>query len=75
MIENFNDFKQSKERGVSVKETLQDALSRSHEIDTIVIISKMKNKTVETAYSWDSSLEALGMVEVGKQGILYEMEQ
>lgn len=71
---DFNEAKQKKERGVSVKDVIKQALEEADNIETIVLVACLKNGDVETAYSWESSLEAIGMLEVGKTDILNFME-
>lgn len=63
---NFEDAKQKKERGVSVKELLENRLKQTDEFESIVIVGKHKDGTIYTGYSWDNSLEALGMLDIAK---------
>lgn len=71
---DFAEAKQKKERGMTVKDTLEKALKESNETESIVIVRKMKNGDIPTSFSWESSLEALGMLEVGKADIVSYME-
>lgn len=71
---DFAEAKQHKERGMSVKDVLESALKYSSETESIVIVRKMKNNDVITSFSWESSLEALGMLEVSKADIVGYME-
>lgn len=71
---DFAEAKQHKERGMSVKDVLESALKCSSETESIVIVRKMKNNDVITSFSWESSLEALGMLEVSKTDIVGYME-
>ena len=71
---DFAEAKQHKERGMSVKDVLEKALNQSSETESIVVVSKMKNSDVQTSFSWESSLEALGMLEIGKSDIVGYME-
>ena len=71
---DFAEAKQHKERGMSVKDVLENALKESSETESIVIVRNMKNSDVQTSFSWESSLEALGMLEVAKADIVGYME-
>lgn len=71
---DFAEAKQHKERGMSVKDVLENALKESSETDSIVIVRNMKNGGVPTSFSWESSLEALGMLEIAKADIVGYME-
>lgn len=71
---DFNEAKQHKERGMSVKDVLENALKESSETESIVIVRNMKNSDVQTSFSWESSLEALGMLEIAKADIVGYME-
>lgn len=72
---DFEEAKQKQERGVTVKELLEDRLMKVDDMDSIVIISTNKDGTIETGFSLESSLESLGMLEVGKQTILNQMQE
>lgn len=71
---DFEEAKQHKERGMSVKDVLESALKYSNETESIVIVRKMKNGDIPTSFSWESSLEALGMLEVAKIDVIGYME-
>lgn len=71
---DFAEAKQHKERGMSVKDVLENALKESSQTESIVIVRKMKNSDVPTSFSWESSLESLGMLEVAKADIVGYME-
>lgn len=71
---DFNEAKQKKERGMTVKDVLESSLKHSSETESIVIVRKMKNNDVITSFSWESSLESLGMLEVAKADIVGYME-
>lgn len=71
---DFEEAKQHKERGMSVKDVLESALKYSSETESIVIVRKMKNGDIPTSFSWESSLEALGMLEVAKIDVIGYME-
>ena len=67
---DFAEAKQHKERGMSVKDVLENALKYSSETESIVIVRNMKNSDVQTSFSWESTLEALGMLEIAKADIV-----
>ena len=71
---DFEEAKQHKERGMSVKDVLESALKYSNETESIVIVRKMKNGDIPTSFSWESSLEALVMLEVAKIDVIGYME-
>lgn len=71
---DFLEAKQHKERGMSVKDVLEDALKESTETESIVIVQKMKNGDIPTSFSWESSLEAIGMLEVAKADVIGYMQ-
>ena len=71
---DFEEAKQHKERGMSVKDVLENALKYSSETESIVIVRNMKSSDVQTSFSWESSLEALGMLEIAKADIVGYME-
>lgn len=71
---DFAEAKQHKERGMSVKDVLENALKESANTESIVIVRNMKNSDVQTSFSWESSLEALGMLEIAKADIVGYME-
>lgn len=72
---DFAEAKQHKERGMSVKDVLENALKYSSETESIVIVRNMKNSDVQTSFSWESSLEALGMLEIAKADIVGYMAE
>ncbi|MDN6288877.1 MAG: hypothetical protein L0J63_01155 [Tetragenococcus koreensis] len=73
-MNEFEERKQKKERGITVKETLNQALDIADDIETIVIVYKKKDGTVPTSFNWENSLEALGMLEIGKADIISYLE-
>lgn len=73
-MNQFQEAKQKKDRGVSVKDVINSTLNISDDIESIVIVSKHKDGTVYTGFSWESSLESLGMLEVGRDRILSVMQ-
>lgn len=74
-LNQFQEAKQKKERGVTVKDTLESALKEADDIESIVIVNKYKDGVVGVGFSWESSLESLGMLEVGKDRILSVMQE
>lgn len=72
---DFEEAKQKHSRGVSVKDVLESALETVDDTESIVIVSKTKDGEVLTGFSWESSLESLGMLEIGKADILNLMQQ
>lgn len=70
----LSEARQHKERGMSVKDVLEDALKESSKTESIVIVRKMNNGLVPTSFSWESSLEALGMLDIAKADIITYME-
>lgn len=72
---DFEEAKQKQKRGTTVKELIESALKHSDETESIIIVSKQKDGTVLTGFSWESSLESLGMLEIGKQTVMNEMRE
>jgi hypothetical protein len=72
---DFEEERQRKERGVTVKDLLNSALVNADDTESIVIVSKLKDGSVYTGFSWESSLESLGMLDIGKIQIIDEMTQ
>ena len=62
--------KSSLERGASVKEILEENLEASHNYTSVLVVSLDKDGEINLGYSWESSLQALGMLEVAKNYIL-----
>ena len=72
-IIGFSERKSSIERGASVKEILVENLEASSNYSSVLVISLDKNGKVNLGYSWESSLQALGMLEVAKNYILNDI--
>ena len=70
---DFSEKKSSLERGASVKEILEENLEASPNYSSVLVISLDKNGEVNLGYSWESSLQALGMLEVAKNYILNDI--
>lgn len=72
-MENMIDFSEKKsslECGASVKEILKENLEASHAYTSVLVVSLDKDGEINLGYSWDSSLQALGMLDVAKNYIL-----
>ena len=69
-IIDFSERKSSMERGASVKEILKENLEASHDYTSVLVVSLYKDGEINLGYSWESSLQALGMLEVAKNYIL-----
>lgn len=67
---DFSEKKSSLERGASVKEILEENLEASHDYTSVLVVSLDKDGEINLGYSWDSSLQALGMLDVAKNYIL-----
>lgn len=67
---DFSEKKSSKERGASVKEILEENLEASHDYTSVLVVSLDKDGEINLGYSWESSLQALGMLDVAKNYIL-----
>lgn len=67
---DFSEKKSSLERGASVKEILEENLEASHNYTSVLVISLDKDGEINLGYSWESSLRALGMLDVAKNYIL-----
>lgn len=67
---DFSERKSSLERGASVKEILEENLEASHDYTSVLVVSLDKDGVTNLGYSWESSLQALGMLDVAKNYIL-----
>lgn len=67
---DFSEKKSSLERGASVKEILEENLGASHNYASVLVVSLDKDGEINLGYSWESSLQALGMLDVAKNYIL-----
>lgn len=71
----FNEAFQRKERGVSVKQILENALAQSDEMDSIALVARHKDGFIRTSYSVkEGGLELLGMLEVSRDQVLEIMK-
>lgn len=71
---DLTEARQKKERGMSVRDVLEKALAECNETDSIVIVRKMNDGTIPTSFSWESSLESLGLLEIAKADVVGYME-
>ena len=67
---DFSEKKSSLDRGASVKEILEENLEASHNYTSVLVVSLDKDGEINLGYSWESSLQALGMLDVAKNYIL-----
>lgn len=67
---DFSEKKSSLERGASVKDILEQNLEASNNYTSVLVVSLDKDGEINLGYSWDSSLQALGMLDVAKNYIL-----
>ena len=67
---DFSEKKSGLERGASVKEILEENLEASHNYTSVLVVSLDKDGEINLGYSWESSLQALGMLDVAKNYIL-----
>lgn len=74
-MENFKEAKMLKERGVTPKKIFETALKEYENIDNVVLAVQYSNGLIQTAYSYEDSLSALGMLEISKEHIRESMEE
>lgn len=73
MPESFKDAQETLKRDLSVKGALEGVLQETEEITEVVIVA-LKGDCVNTTISYNSSLSALGILEVAKAEILLSMQ-
>lgn len=73
-MENFKEAKMSKERGITPKDIFEKALQEYEHIDNVVLSVQYSDGSIQTAYSYEESLSALGMLEISKEHIRESME-
>lgn len=73
-IINFEAARQEKERGIGCRGILQVELDTVANTESIVIVTLTKDNKVNVSYSSNSSLEALGMLDVAKTVLFDEMD-
>ena len=67
---DFSEKKSRLKRGASGKEILEENLEASHDYTSVLVVSLDKDGEINLGYSWESSLQALGMLDVAKNYIL-----
>ncbi|MGK9325222.1 hypothetical protein [Aerococcus urinaeequi] len=72
---DFKEAKQRKERGMSVKQILDLTVEVSDNIETVVIVTKHKDMTVQTSFSSNGTLEMLGMLSVAEAQLVDDMTE
>lgn len=73
-VVTINELAKNKERGVGCRGILKAELETVTNTESIVIISLNKDNQINVSYSRNSSLEALGMLDVAKDIFLEEMK-
>lgn len=73
-MKDFKEAKMLKERGVTPKDIFKKALQEYKHIDNVVLSVQYSDGSIQTAYSYEESLSALGMLEVSKEHIKESME-
>lgn len=73
-MEQFKEAKLLKERGVTPKNIFKKALDESEHINNVVLSVQYEDGSIQTAYSYEESLSALGMLEISKEHIRESME-
>ncbi|WFA76662.1 hypothetical protein PFZ59_04275 [Streptococcus suis] len=73
-VVTIDELAKNKERGVGCRGILKAELETVAHIESIVIVSLNKNNQINVSYSRNSSLEALGMLDIGKAILLDEMQ-
>lgn len=71
---SFEEIKQKKERGVGCRGILEAELKDVENADSNLVVTLSKNGKVSVSYSRNSSLEVIGMLQVGIDIILDEMK-
>lgn len=72
---NFKEAKQRKERGISVKQVLEQAVEISDNVETVVIITKHNDMTVRTSLSSNNAIEILGMLSIAEAQLVDDMTE
>ncbi|HEM4504838.1 hypothetical protein [Streptococcus suis] len=73
-VVTMDELAKNKERGVGCRGILKAELETVTNIESIVIVSLNKNNQINVSYSRNSSLEALGMLDISKAILLDEMQ-
>lgn len=74
VVEDFNELKRKKERGMTNAEFLEKCSKTLKDHEKIVITAMDKDGYISTYYTHSTSLSALGMMEVAKVQLISEME-
>lgn len=69
----IDELAQNKERGVGCRGILKAELNTVSNMESVVIVSLNKENQINVSYSRNSSLEALGMLDIAKAILLDEM--
>lgn len=70
----IDELAKNKERGIGCRGILKAELDTVANTESIVIVTFTKDNQVNVSYSRNSSLEALGMLDVAKAILLDEMD-
>lgn len=73
----MNDIKEHKlikERGESPRRILEHLLKDIDDVSSVVVTAHFEDGYVQTAYSHEDSLKALGMLDVSKDEIIDSMK-
>lgn len=69
-VVSLNTVRQKRDRCVSVEDVLDTAIREHGGTKSIIILSEGYDGIIRTTYSYESSLEMLGILEVAKSDIL-----
>lgn len=69
-MDSIKEKRLQKERGATPKEVLEGLLKNTDDIDDLIVVVSKENGDIESSVSCDSTLNVLGMLEVGKQDTL-----
>ena len=70
----FLELKRKKERGVSNEEFMEQSKQFFANAESIVIVGVNPDGIISTFYTQNTSLGAIGMMEVAQQQLIKEME-
>lgn len=76
MVDELKEKKARKNGEVTIAGLTKSLLSviESGEVEQIVIVTKMKDGTINTGYTQANHLSVLGLLECGKDDIICEMK-
>jgi len=63
---NLKSYKQNKARGASIQEVIDSLQLSADKMESIAVVVIYSDDEIETAYSGDSDVELIGMLEVAK---------